>query len=89
MQRRAFIRVACGALAWPVCAAAQPVKRIPRLCFLTFDPGTSQSPAKRFEAFFERLRELCYVNGETIAIDYLHPEVGAIGIPNSPPNVST
>jgi putative ABC transport system substrate-binding protein len=53
---------------------AQEVKRVPRLCFLTFDPGTPQSPAKRFEAFFERLRELGYVNGETITIDYLHPE---------------
>jgi len=74
MRRRAFIAVACGALAWPLCAVAQPVKRVPRLCFLTFDPGTPQSPAKRFEAFFERLRELGYVNGETITIDYLHPE---------------
>src|SRR6516165_4974724 len=74
MRRRAFVGLACGALAWPVCAVAQPVKRVPRLCFLTFDPGTPQSPAKRFEAFFERLRELGYINGETIAIDYLHPE---------------
>jgi putative ABC transport system substrate-binding protein len=57
-----------------VWAVAQPVKRVPRLCFLTFDPGTPQSPAKRFEAFFERLRELGYTNGETITIDYLHPE---------------
>jgi putative ABC transport system substrate-binding protein len=54
-------------------AVAQP-GRVPRLCFLTFDPGTPQSPAKRFEAFFERLRELGYANGETISIDYLHPE---------------
>jgi putative ABC transport system substrate-binding protein len=52
---------------------AQPVKKVPRLCFLTFDPGTPQSPAKRFGAFFERLRELGYVNGGTITIDYLHP----------------
>jgi putative ABC transport system substrate-binding protein len=74
MRRRAFISAACGALAWPVCAVAQPVKRVPRLCFLTFDPGTSQAPAKRFEAFFERLRELGYTNGETITIDYLQPE---------------
>jgi putative ABC transport system substrate-binding protein len=50
------------------------VKRVPRLCFVTFDPGTPQSPAKRFEAFFERLHELGYANGDTIAIDYLHPE---------------
>jgi putative ABC transport system substrate-binding protein len=55
-------------------SAAQTMKRVPRVCFLTFDPGTSQSPAKRFEAFFERLRELGYVNGQTITIDYLHPE---------------
>jgi len=74
MRRRAFVALACGALAWPVCAVAQPVKRVPRLCFLTFDPGTPQSPAKRFEAFFERLRELGYTNGDTITIDYLHPE---------------
>jgi putative ABC transport system substrate-binding protein len=73
MRRRAFIAAACGALAWPACAAAQPA-RLPKLCFLTFDPGTPQSPAKRFEAFFEGLRELGYTNGETIAIDYLHPE---------------
>jgi putative ABC transport system substrate-binding protein len=50
------------------------VKRVPRLCFLTIDPGTPQSPAKRFEAFFERLRELGYTDGESITIDYLHPE---------------
>ena len=73
MRRRAFIAAACGALVWPMRAVAQP-GRVPRLCFLTFDPGTPQSPAKRFEAFFERLRELGYTNGETISIDYLHPE---------------
>jgi putative ABC transport system substrate-binding protein len=72
--RGAFITMACGAFAWPLCALAQSVKRIPRLCFLTFDPGTPQSPAKRFDGFFERLRELGYVNGETITIDYMHPE---------------
>ncbi|MGY8686090.1 hypothetical protein Q2941_51660 [Bradyrhizobium sp. UFLA05-153] len=74
MRRRIFIAVAGGMLAWPFSSAAQSLKSIPRLCFLTFDPGTPQSPAKRFEGFFERLRELGYVNGETITIDYLHPE---------------
>lgn len=74
MRRRIFIAVAGGMLAWPFSSAPQSLKRIPRLCFLTFDPGTPQSPAKRFEGFFERLRELGYVNGETITIDYLHPE---------------
>ena len=74
MRRREFIAVATGALVWPLSARAQPAQKLPRLCFLTFDPGTPQSPAKRFEAFFERLRELGYVNGQTITIEYLHPE---------------
>src|SRR5262245_48909756 len=74
MRRREFIAAFGSAVAWPVAARAQPVKKIPRLCFLTFDPGTAQAPTKRFEAFFERLRELGYVNGQTITIDYLHPE---------------
>jgi putative ABC transport system substrate-binding protein len=51
-------------------AAAQSQK-IPRLCFLTFDPGTAQSPSPRFAAFFQGLRELGYVHGQTITIDYL------------------
>jgi putative ABC transport system substrate-binding protein len=42
-----------------------------RLCFLTFDPGTAQSPTPRFEAFFQGLRELGSANGETLTIDYL------------------
>src|SRR5262245_19069660 len=74
MRRRGFIAMGCGAVIWPLTASGQPVKRVPRLCFLTFDPGTPQSPAKRFEAFFEGLRDLGYVHGQTITIDYLHPE---------------
>jgi putative ABC transport system substrate-binding protein len=74
MRRRAFIAIGCGAIIWSWSGRAQPAKKVPRLCFVTFDPGTSQSPAKRFEAFFEGLRDLGYVHGETITIDYLHPE---------------
>jgi putative tryptophan/tyrosine transport system substrate-binding protein len=44
----------------------------PRLCFLTFDPGTLQS--NRFEAFFQGLHDLGYANGQNIAIDYLSAE---------------
>ena len=46
-----------------------PANRIPRLCFLTFDPGTPQS--SRFGPFFQSLRDLGYVDGQTISIDYL------------------
>jgi len=48
---------------------AQPSGTIPRLCFLTFDPGSLQS--NRFSSFFKRLHDLGYVDGQTIAIDYL------------------
>jgi ABC-type uncharacterized transport system substrate-binding protein len=49
-------------------------KKVPRLCFLTLDPGTAQSPSSRFASFFQSLRELGYVNEQTIEIDYLHPD---------------
>jgi putative ABC transport system substrate-binding protein len=59
-------------LAMPLAAAAQPARKIPRLCFLTFDPGTPQS--SRFDPFFQGLRDLGYVDGQTIIIDYLSAE---------------
>jgi ABC-type uncharacterized transport system substrate-binding protein len=70
MRRREFVRFVGGAaVAWPFAARAQQPKKIPRLCFLTFDPGTLAST--RFKAFFQALRDLGYVDGHTIAIDYL------------------
>ena len=75
MKRREFITLLGGAVvAWPLAARAQQPKKIPRLCFLTFDPGTLLSRSPRFDAFFEGLRDLGYVNGQTIAIDYLSAE---------------
>jgi putative ABC transport system substrate-binding protein len=72
-KRREFITLLGGAAAgWPIAARAQAPKKIPRLCFLTFDPGTLQS--NRFEAFFQGLRDLGYTNGQSIAIDYLSAE---------------
>jgi putative tryptophan/tyrosine transport system substrate-binding protein len=72
VRRREFITlVGSVAAGWPLAVRAQQPKKIPRLCFLTFDPGTLQSQSPRFGAFFESLRELGYVDGQTIAIDYL------------------
>jgi putative ABC transport system substrate-binding protein len=72
MRRREFITLVGGAAAsWPLVAHAQQSKEIPRLCFLTFDPGTLQSQSPRFDAFFGSLRDLGYVDGKTIVIDYL------------------
>jgi putative tryptophan/tyrosine transport system substrate-binding protein len=73
MRRREFIKlaIAAGGVAagWPLAARAQQPPGIPRLCFLTFDPGTLDS--NRFGTFFQGLRDLGYVNGQSISIDYL------------------
>jgi putative ABC transport system substrate-binding protein len=68
------LTLAWGLLAAPLMAGAQPAGKIPRLCFLTFDPGTAQSPSPRFDGFFQGLRDLGYVHGQTLTIDYLTPD---------------
>ena len=80
MKRREFITLLGGAaVAWPLAARAQQPKKIPRLCFLTFDPGTLQSRSPRFDPFFDGLRDLGYVNGQTVQIDYLFGRGSACG----------
>jgi putative ABC transport system substrate-binding protein len=65
--------LALALVSLPLATKAQPAGgAIPRLCFLTFDPGTLES--SRFKPFFEHLRELRYVDGQTIAITYLSAE---------------
>jgi putative ABC transport system substrate-binding protein len=72
MSRRRLIgAVSAGLLAWPIGALAQGAGRLPRPCFLIFEPGTVQSPSARFDPFFLSLRDLGYVAGRTIIIDYL------------------
>src|SRR5580704_19665839 len=74
LNRREFIILLGGAaVAWPLAAHAQQPKKSPRLCFLSFDldPTASRS---RFEGFFQGLRDLGYVDGQTITIDYLSAE---------------
>jgi putative tryptophan/tyrosine transport system substrate-binding protein len=61
-------------MAAPLVVEARQSKNVPRLCFLTFDPGTLEFRSPRFDMFFSRLRELGYVNGQTITIDYLSAE---------------
>jgi putative ABC transport system substrate-binding protein len=64
-NRRDFITLLGGAVAWPLAARAQQ-KRIPRLCFLTFDPGTLRTRSPRFDGFFQGLQDLGYVNARNI-----------------------
>src|SRR5262245_61272123 len=69
MKRRSFITLGGAAVAWPLAARAQQSGNIPRLCFLTFDPGTLQTT--RYDAFFQALRGLGYLDWQTITIGYL------------------
>jgi putative ABC transport system substrate-binding protein len=83
MDRRSFLAGNIALLGAPLAAEAQRPGRIPRLCFLTFDPGTAQSPSPRFEGFFQGLRDLGYVHGRTITIDTLSRIAVASGFLNS------
>src|SRR4051794_9981045 len=71
MTRCEFITLMGRAAAWPLVVAlpAGAAQKLPRLCVVTFDPGTLQT--NRFGAFFNELSDLGYVDGKTIAIDYL------------------
>jgi putative tryptophan/tyrosine transport system substrate-binding protein len=80
IDRRTFL--ACtGAvlLAAPVAAEAQQAGKVPRIGFLTTPSSTAA--AYYLEAFREGLRELGYVEGKTIAIEYRFAEGRAERLP--------
>lgn len=56
----------------PFFAIAQAPAKMPKLCFLTFEPPEQVSV--RYESIFQRMRELGYVEGKTIAIDIKSPD---------------
>jgi len=68
MDRRAFVAVMGGGiLAAPLVAEAQPAAKVPRVGFLL---GLSPGPSREVDAFQRGLRELGYIEGRNIAIDY-------------------
>jgi putative ABC transport system substrate-binding protein len=68
MQRRKFIALAVGmAAAWPFAAHAQQTGKFYRVGFLWDGPDVFPDA---LEAFRQGLRELGYVEGRTIAIEY-------------------
>ncbi len=72
MKRRAFLSLLAGAAApsllWPLAARAQQSHRVPRIGVLLL--GTPASFAARTEAFIAGLRDLGYVEGRTVAIEW-------------------
>lgn len=58
--------LACGLFAAPLCADAQQATKIPRIGYLSPRPG----PSFYDEAFLKGLRDLGYIDGHNIAIEY-------------------
>ena len=73
MERRAFLGViAGGLLAAPLAAEAQQVGKVPRIGFLSVTSPSDRPPL--LDAFRQGLRELGWVEGQNIVIDYRYAE---------------
>src|SRR6266566_188825 len=68
MRRREFITLLGGAAAWPLAAHAQQAGKLPTIGFLV--SGTPSSHGQWFAALVQRLRELGWIEGRTVAIEY-------------------
>jgi putative ABC transport system substrate-binding protein len=69
MRRREFITLlSSAAAAWPFAARAQQPARVPRIGFLRFGPASSM--AGRLESLYVGLRDLGYVEGKNIVIEF-------------------
>ena len=75
MRRRDFIKVVAGsAAAWPFAARAQ--QPITRIGITTIQPRTSPI----YAAFDQRLRELGYIEGQNLVVDFVNPEEHVDGV---------
>jgi putative tryptophan/tyrosine transport system substrate-binding protein len=68
VKRREFITLFGGAAAWPFAARAQKAGRLPTIGFLGATTPSSQS--QWTAAFVQRLRELDWIEGRSVAIEY-------------------
>jgi putative ABC transport system substrate-binding protein len=66
MRRREFIRLVGGVAAWPLYAHAQP--KPPIIGFL--GPASATAMSAWTDAFIQRLRELGWIEGRTVALEY-------------------
>ncbi len=73
MRRREFMTLLSGSAAWPLAARAQqPPSKVPRIGVLL--AGSRSSFSLRAKAFQEGLRDLGYVEGRTISIEWVWGE---------------
>jgi putative ABC transport system substrate-binding protein len=67
MKRREFITLLGGATVWPLAARAQQPVRLPTIGLLS--SGTPASQSRWVAGFVQRLRELGWNEGQTVAIE--------------------
>src|SRR6516165_6189961 len=68
MRRREFMTLLGGAVAtWPLAARAQQPAKMPTIGFLAASPWIE---SQRVAAFVQRLRELAWIDGHNLAIEY-------------------
>ena len=74
MRRRQFVALlGIGVLAWPSAAAAQQAeRRLPRIGYLRLSPANQSQ--REEDAFRQGLRDLGYVEGQNIQIEYRSTE---------------
>jgi putative tryptophan/tyrosine transport system substrate-binding protein len=68
MKRRAFITLLGGAVAWPLAARAQQPSKLPTIGYLGTTTASAWGPWTA--AFVQRLDELGWTEGRTIATEY-------------------
>jgi putative ABC transport system substrate-binding protein len=68
IKRREFITLLGGATAWPLAARAQQPAKLPTIGFL--GTTTASAQVQRSTAFVQRLRQLGWIEGRTVAIEY-------------------
>jgi hypothetical protein len=83
MQRREFITLLGGTAAMPLTARAQQPGKVPRLGYLGFGPASAYDT--RLEALRAGLRDLGYVEGKNIVIEFRW-RIGSISYLRSQPS---
>ena len=68
MRRREFITLLSGAAAWPLSARAQQAARRPTIGYMGVNTPVVES--QRTAAFVQRLRELGWIEGRNVAVEY-------------------
>ena len=81
VRRRQFLMAAGALLAAPLAAEVQQAGKTPRIGFLFLESQSSSAHAATIEAFRASLRDLGYVEGRTITLEYRSAEGRAERLP--------